>query len=446
MWSALWVAVAVAVEPPDLDPTVATLDNGLTVVLSEDHRSDTIALHLVFGVGSRDEQEGERGCAHLFEHLMFEGSENVPGNSFDAWLTESGGENNAWTSNDATAYHMTIPSGALDLALFLESDRMGFLSAGLVQENIDNQQAVVLQERADGYAEPNGRDWDAISRLAWPVGHPYHHPVIGTVADIERFDLEAVRGFWERHYQPANATLALVGRFDTSDALQRVRHWFSDVPARAVPIPRATDPVALVAGGSHGVIEDNVEERTVYVVWETVPLRHADAPALQVLATLMSGGRGTRLDDVMYYRSRKASDVGMWFDAAERAGQMVAYATSTHRSLVRLKRAMERQVRRLAAREPRDEEVERAQTSILGDLRSDLEWPEERASVLADCQRLTGDAGCLAADWARVMAVTPADVRRVAQEYLIERTPSTLSSVPVGDDESLPGAMPVVLP
>ena len=211
--------VGSAADPFEVHPTEVTLDNGLRVLLLPDLRTDTVALHLTFGVGSRDEASDEHGCAHLFEHLMFEGSAHVPRDQFDTWLSAGGGENNAFTDVDQTAYVMTFPSGALDLALFLESDRLGFLDAGLDPENLANQQQIVLQERAEGYAEPNGRDTDVLMRLLFPPDHPYHHPTIGTVAAIEGFDLDGVRAFWERHYRPNNAALVLVGRFDTDHAL-----------------------------------------------------------------------------------------------------------------------------------------------------------------------------------------------------------------------------------
>ncbi|MEZ4238392.1 MAG: insulinase family protein [Myxococcota bacterium] len=175
---------------------------------------------------------------------MFEGSADVPVDKFDEWLSAGGGDNNAYTSADETAYVMSFPSGALDLALFLESDRMGFLDAGLTAENLENQQKVVLQERAESYAEPNGRDSDAMDRLSWPDGHTYHHPVIGTVADVEGFTLEGVRGFWGAHYRPSNAVLAIVGNFDADEALARVRHWFSDVLDRGGPSSGPRRPCA----------------------------------------------------------------------------------------------------------------------------------------------------------------------------------------------------------
>lgn len=445
-----WIpALALAAEgtnPLVLSPRVETLDNGLTVILLEDHRTDTIALHLAYGVGARDEAEVERGSAHLFEHLMFEGSANVPTNAFDEWLTAAGGENNAYTSEDVTAYHMLFPSGALDLALFLESDRMGFLEAGLIQENLENQQKVVLQERAEGYAEPNGRDWDAMGRLTWPGDHPYHHPVIGTVADIEGFSLPAVRSFWEAHYRSRNAVLALVGNFETEAALERVEHWFSDVPDRGEPTPRANEPLPGGVEDRHGMLFDDVEERTLYMIWETVPLYHPDEPALDLLAQLLSGGRGTRLDDQLYHEHQRTSDIGMFTLNSDRAGQILLYASSPKTKLHKLHKLVTKEIAALVARPPTAEEVARARRTYRGWILDALEQPDRKAEILVDCLRQTGQADCLATDWARYEAITPADVLRVAQTYLIDQAPNTLSVVPRGDDGAMEGAQLVELP
>lgn len=431
-----------------LDPRVETLANGLVVVLSEDHRTDTVALHLSYGVGSRDERPpvdgkaGELGCAHLFEHLMFEGSANVPGNAFDEWLTTAGGWNNAYTSRDVTAYHMEIPSGALDLALFLESDRMGFLAPGLVQENLDNQAGVVLQERAEYYGEPNGRDWAALSQLSWPDQHPHQHPVIGRVADIEGFDLPAVVQFWERHYRPSNAVLVLVGHFDSDDVMERVQHWFGDVPSRGEPSPRAAGPEPSGIQGRRGVLVDEVEERTLYLVWETVPLLHEDRAAIDLLSQILSGGRGTRLDERLYHRRDLASDIGMYSWTSDLAGQGIVYVSSPTTPLEELHERVLKEVRRIARKPPSVSEVERAQRAMVAELLDAVESPTERAERLADCVRVTGNADCMIEEWGRYAAVGPAEVQRVASRYFLA-DPVALSVVPEGDDGALPGSEPV---
>lgn len=447
LWLLTILSASAADDPFATAAQVHVLENGLTVILEESHRTDTVALNLAYGVGSRDEREGELGCAHLFEHLMFEGSANVPTNMFDEWLTAGGGSNNAWTSEDQTVYHETFPSGALDLVLFLESDRMGFLDAGINETNVTNQQKVVLQERNQGYAEPNGRDWDAMSRLTWSVDHPYHHPVIGTVADIEGFQVEAVDAFWRRHYRPRNAVLTLVGNFDSEQALKRVEHWFSDVPDPGDPEPRQVDPVpAGELPHQHGMIEDDVGERTVYVIWPGVHQLHPDAAALDLLGYTLSGGRGTRLDDALYYDKELATDEGAFAYPQEIGGQFIAYATHHKTPLKKLDKKLVEIARSMATEPPTEAELDRAKRMIRSWVLDRLEKPWDRAELLTDCQLDRGEPNCLAQEWARYEAVTPQDVARVAKTYLVDVEPQTLSIVPRGDGGALDGAVPVELP
>ena len=437
---------AFAADPFAVDATVETLDNGLVVIVAEDHRTDTVALHLTYNVGSRDERQGEFGAAHLFEHLMFEGSANVPTNMFDEWLTAAGGSNNAYTSDDITAYHMSFPSGALDLALFLESDRMGFLDAGLDETNVSNQQSVVLQERAEGYAEPNGRDWDALGAISYPSDHPYHHSVIGTIDDVEGFEVEAVRAFWHRHYRPDNAVLAIVGSVDTDVVLERVQHWFSDMPRPEGELERETEPLPAPLLASRGVIEDDVEERTLWLAWPAVPRHHPDEAPLDLLANVLSNGRGTRLDDKLYYESQLASSVSMFGPFSERAGLMMAIVSSESTPLKKLEKKVVKEIELLAKKPPTEAELDRAKRAIRGQLLDRTERPEDVAENLADCYRQLGEAVCLGDVWQRYEAVTADDVVRVARKYLIDREPSRLSNVPRGDDGALEGSTPVELP
>jgi predicted Zn-dependent peptidase len=424
---------------------VHTLPNGLRVILEEDHRTDRVALHIKYGVGARDEGAGEHGCAHLFEHLMFEGSRNVGNNQFDTWLTAAGGWNNAFTSEDQTAYYMGFPSGALDLGLFLESDRLGFLDAGLDEANLKNQQGVVLQERYQGYANPHGRDWDAVNRLLFTPDHPYHVPVIGTVADIEGFSLDAVRGFWSEHYRPRNAVLVLVGNFESEAALAQITHWFSDVPDRG-PATERGGAWAGAHGSGDGYLEDDVEDRTVYAVWPTVPLRHPDMYALDVLAGVLSGGHGTRLDDALYYDSKLATDASASAYNSEIDGLWVAYATSNKTKLPALVGAIDKTLATILSEPPRDEELNRARTAYVHALRDQTTDPLSRARMMADCLAATGEANCVAADVAAYQAVRADDVVRVAKTYLTPDRRVTLSVVPKGDKGFLPGATLVELP
>ena len=449
----LWGLVSAGLAADPVHPllqastVVATLDNGLIVILEESRRTDTVALHLRFGVGSRDEVDGERGCAHLFEHLMFEGSANVPGSSFDTWLTQAGGSNNAWTSEDTTAYHMTFPSGASELALFLESDRLGFLSAGVTEENVANQRAVVLQERAEGYADPHGRDWDAFSRLMWPEGHPYHVPVIGTIADVEGFTVEGTRDFWQRHYRPDNAVLALVGNFDAQEMLERVTFWFSDVPAKpAPPTARATEPLAPPEGGGVGLVEDAIEDWGLWMGWAVPARGHPDAAALEVLTYLLSYGRGTRLDDALYFKKRIANETWAWLSEGERGSQLILYAASVKPRIPRMAEVMEDVLADIVASPPAEAELQRARAVMQAEWLNSLELPEDRAEHLTDCMVWYGRPDCFAEAWEEIAAVTSADVVRVTQTWLTPARRVTLSVVPQGRGGALPNATPVELP
>jgi zinc protease len=445
---------ALAADPLLTEASVHTLDNGLTVVLEEDTRSDTIALHLHYGVGARDELAGEFGCAHLFEHLMFEGSANVPNNAFDTWLTEAGGWNNAYTSADQTAYHMAFPSGALDMALFLESDRMGFLLAGLDQANLDNQIKVVLQERAEGYASPHGRDFDALGVLQHPVEDPYHHSVIGTVADVEGFKIDAVREFWTRWYRPENAVLVLVGNFDDEEALARIEHWFSDVPnpgpadrqwSNRGKSPRGGNPPWQVVPAS-GVIEDQVQDRSLYASWSIPGQSHPNMPALEVLSWILSGGRGTRIDDALYYDKNLTNDASAFAWYSDLDGVFIVSASTTKPKLSKIDKAIDKTIAKLSTTPPTDDELERAKRSIRSYLEGMMESPEDRAEQIAECMRMYGKPQCLDEMWTRVDAVTADDVVRVAEQYLVPEGRVSLSVVPPGDSGALDGATPVELP
>ena len=444
----LWwlISSATAADPLlETDATVITLDNGLRVVLESQRRTDTVALHLRMGVGAHDERSGEQGCAHLFEHLMFEGSANVGAGEFDTLLTAAGGSNNAWTSEDITAYHMTFPSGAADLALYLESDRLGFLSAGVTEENVANQRSVVLQERAEGYAEPHGRDWDAFSRLLWPAGHPYHVPIIGTVADVEGFTVAGTRDFWQRHYRTRNAVLSLVGNFDVAEMEQQVRWWFSDVPDRGAPAPRAAD-VPLPVTGGNGLVEDRIEDWGLWMGWVTPDRLHADAAALEVLSYVLSYGRGTRLDDALYFDRSLASETWAWLSRGDLGSPFVIYAAATKPRLEKIARRTDKVLASISRDPPSPAELTRAKAAIKAGTLSYLESPEGRAETLADCVADFGKPDCAAEQLARIEAVTAEDLVRVTETWLTPERRVTLSVVPEGQGGALPGARPVELP
>lgn len=442
----VFAAPALAADaPPALvqtDAVTTTLPNGLVLIVESQPRTDLVALHLKYGVGSRDQAAGQGGCAHLFEHLMFEGSGHVPQNAFDEWLTAAGGDNNAWTSTDETAYHMTFPSGALDLGLFLESDRMGFLGGGLTAENLKNQQDVVLRERAQGYADPHGRDWDAMVSALYPEGHPYHSPVIGTEDDIRAFSLDSTRSFWEAHYRPRNGVLAIVGNVEPAGARQAAERWFSDIPDKGPASVRAATP-ELPPRRVDTYLEDAVEDWTVYLTWPGPERFSADEAALETLMAVLSGGRGTRLDDTLYYKGGLATEVWAAFYGGDIGGPIIISAVAPKPKLTKLTKKIEAEIAGIIAHPPTEAELQRARVALSSQLQDQLEEPAGRANWLADCQAAFGHPDCMAELWTRYQKVTSADVVAVAQRWLVADRRVSLSVIPQGRGGALPGAAPV---
>lgn len=440
------MALAWAADDPfTVDPLVRTLPNGLRVVIERQDRTDSVAVHLHVAVGSRDETDGQRGMAHLFEHLMFEGSRNAPGNAYDELLTAAGGENNAFTSEDETSYQAVFPSGALERVLFLETDRLAFLGDGLTAEALENQKDVVLEERAQGYAAANGRDTDVLTRLLFPPGHPYHVPVIGSVAEVRAFDLQGVRAFHDRWYRPAHSVLAIVGNLEPATTMTRVEHWFSDVPVRPAldrPLP---DVLPRRTEAAHGLLEDNVDDCTAYLAWVSPAEGTPGEMALLVAATILSDGRGTRLDRHYYGKGWIVeSDANAW--ASELDGMFVVKVASSRKRLDSALRLMRREVEGLVRNPPTDAELKRARSRIRTWAVRSLEDPPSRAESMVDCLRLRGTVDCVASDWDRVRAVTAQDVRQAVSD-LLAQPEVTLSVVPSGDAScALPGATPVDLP
>ena len=320
------------------------------------------------------------------------------------------------------------------------------LSAGVTEENVANQRDVVLQERAEGYAEPHGRDWDAFSRLMWPVGHPYHVPIIGTVADVSGFTVDGTQDFWRRHYRPDNAVLALVGNFDAEEMLERVTWWFSDVPTKPAPErPRETEQPPP-STGANGVLEDAIEDWGLWMGWAVPSGLHPDAAAMEVLSYILSYGRGTRLDDAMYYDRRVANETWAWLSDGEVSSQFIIYTASVKSRIPKMARMIEAVLADVVANPPTEAEMSRTKAVMLAATLDALERPEDRAEQLTDCMVWYGRSDCFEEIWTRHEAVTAADVVRVTQTWLSPERRVTLSVIPEGRGGALPDATPVELP
>ncbi|HYN97237.1 MAG TPA: pitrilysin family protein [Pilimelia sp.] len=275
----------------------ARLDNGLRVTVSEDHAAPVVGVNLWYDVGSRHEPDGQTGFAHLFEHLMFEGSVHVPKTEHMRAIQGAGGSLNATTNPDRTNYFETVPAEHLELALWLEADRMGGLVPALTQETLDNQREVVKNERRQRYENvPYGDAWLRLLPLLYPPGHPYHHPTIGSMADLNAADLGTFQAFHSTYYAPNNAVLTVVGDAVPADVFALAEKYFGALPPRP-DIPAAPDGTAPppLGGPVRETVRGDVPAPRVYLAARTAPFGTPGYDAATVLATILGDGRGSRL-------------------------------------------------------------------------------------------------------------------------------------------------------
>ena len=314
-----------------IDFTKVTLDNGLDVIFHEDHDLPIVAVNLWYHVGSKNERPGLTGFAHLFEHLMFEGSQHHDKGFFPP-LQEAGASLNGSTNADRTNYWEVVPTNALELALWLESDRMGYLVPALTDGKFATQREVVLNERRQNYENrPYGMAGMAISGAVYAPDHPYHWPTIGFPPDLRAASLADVRGFFERYYHPANASLALAGDIDPARALDLVQAYFGDLPAGPA-VAAVTPPPAANVGELRLLLEDRVELPRLYLAWRSPALFGPGDAAFDVVADLLANGKTSRLYRRLVHERRLALDVSAAQQSKELEGlfQIAATAAPGH--------------------------------------------------------------------------------------------------------------------
>src|SRR6266700_1794203 len=297
-------------EVPQLKFEKYKLQNGLVVILSEDHRLPMVAVNLWYHVGPANELPGRTGFAHLFEHMMFEGSRHVPGSSHAHYLKAAGASDfNGTTDFDRTNYFETLPSSQLELALWLESDRMGYLPDKLDQANLSNQQDVVRNERRQSVENaPYGIVEEGMMHQLFPKGHPYYGEVIGSHADIQSAKLADVRNFFNLYYAPNNASLAIVGDFDPEKARELVQKYFGPLK-HGEDVPKIKAHTPPIPSERRAVVEDNVQLPRVYIAWLTSPIfKPGDAEA-DLTAAILGGGKSSRLYKKLVYEKQIALDV-----------------------------------------------------------------------------------------------------------------------------------------
>jgi zinc protease len=398
-----------------------TLPNGLRVLLHVDRRTPVVAVNVWYHVGSKDEVAGKTGFAHLFEHLMFQGSRNVGEDQFFKYLERAGAsERNGTTNTDRTNYFETVPSNQLELALWLESDRMGFLLDHVDQKTFDSQRDVVKNERRQSYENaPYGLVPQVLAEAMYPSGHPYHHLTIGTPEDLDRATLDDVRAFFRTYYVPNNATLVLAGDFDEAKTRALVERYFGGLAQGAAP-PRREAPAPVTLSGEKRLsIEADVELARLYVAWPTPALYAPGDAELDVVSELLTGGKTARLAKRLVYDLELAQDVSAMQRSSALGSQFqITVTLRKDKKPEEALRLVDEELARLLREGVSEVEVGRSRTSILSELIFRTESVTARADALNGYARFAGDPGFIDDDFARYAKVTPDAARRAAETYL----------------------------
>jgi predicted Zn-dependent peptidase len=417
------------------------LDNGLRVVISEDHLAPVVAVNVWYDVGSRHETPGRTGFAHLFEHLMFQGSANVRRGEHFSTVNSAGGTLNGTTWCDRTNYYETLPSHHLATGLWLEADRMGGLLDALDQPNLDNQREVVKNEkRQTRDNQPYGSWLEHLHELCYPEGHPYHHTTIGSMEDLDAASLEDARGFYGTWYGPDNAVLSIVGDVDTSEALNLVNRFFGGIPAKGTyPTPPPTDIAPRLGGELRRSVTDRVPVPRAFVGYRTAPFGTKEFDALQVANTVLGGGRGSRLYKALVLDRQllQPSDGAIIDSWPFIGGATLTIADLPAREGVdigTLEAAYHAEVERIADGVT-SEEVERAKALITSQWLHHLSSVEGRADTFGQYATLLGDPGLINQALPNWLAVPADDVVTVTETVLNRDNRAVVTFLPDASDE-----------
>ena len=431
---------------PQIKFTDYRLPNGLRVLLSVDHSAPVVAVSVTYDVGSRNEPPGKNGFAHLFEHMMFQGSANVGKGEHMMLIQNNGGTMNGTTNKDRTNYFEELPSNQLELALFLESDRMRSLDVS--QSNLENQRAVVEEEKRQSYDnQPYSAMGELIDSLAY-TSFGYQHSTIGSNKDLDAATLEDVRAFHEAYYAPNNAAIAVVGDFDEGAAKKKIEHYFGDIPRHATPPPPDLTEKPL-AGEQRKTITDPLARAIRYeAAYKTVDGSDPDSYALQVLGSILSRGRTSRLYKAIIEKGLATNAVAGGF--AERGPALFSCSATVPADgdVNAVEKAFDAEIAGIQADGVTDEEIKRARTQALaaaivggggrgrgggGGPGGGLMTVLGRANALTQNAIFFNDPGRINTNLTRLEAVTAADVQRVARKYLVKENRVVVIALPEPD-------------
>lgn len=425
-----------------------TLGNGLDVIVHEDHQLPMVAVNVWYHVGSKNEQPGRTGFAHLFEHLMFEGSAHHDHGYFQP-LQRAGGLLNGSTSTDRTNYWEVVPTGALELALFMESDRMGYLLPALTEKKFENQRDVVLNERRQNYENrPYGLAGMALSAAMFAPDHPYHWPTIGYVDDLRAASIDHVREFFQTYYHPANASLSLAGDVEAARAFDLAEQYFGDLAPG--PKPHPIHARAALAESANLLLEDRVELPRVYLSWHSPAMFAEDDAELDVAADVLAHAKTSRLYQTLVYERRVATDVSAYQHSRELGGMFqMACTAAAGVTLAELEAAIRTAVRQVGVAGVTEPELERALAQTEAQFIYRLQTIGGfggKGDQLNAYNVYTGDPGYFDRDRQRYRKVTSHGVSAAVTRWLVDAPSVSLSVVPRGRRElALPGAVAVAV-
>jgi zinc protease len=421
--------VGSAATTPKVTFTDTTLKNGLRVIIAEDHVAPVFSIAVSYNAGSRDERKGRTGFAHLFEHMMFKGSERVgPGEHF-MLVFNNGGSMNGTTNKDRTLYFETMPANQLDLALFLEADRMRSLE--ITKENLDNQRHAVQEERRLGVDnQAYGKTFEAIDELAYD-NFAYEHSVIGSMDDLSAASIDDVAAFFKTYYAPNNAVIAIVGDVKTADCLAKVRKYFESISSQ--PAPQAVDMKEPPQTAERRLALDDALARLhrLDVVYKIPPAMTPDEDALSVLGTVLGGGRSSRLYEQVVRQKQLASNASAFAGTSRGPGLFRINAMAAPgKSVAEIESAIDAEIDRVKKGPIAAWEMEKARTSARSNFVSSVQSTLSRAVLLSQYALFHNEPGLINTRAEKIAAVTAEDVQRVARQYLTRENRSVVVTNP----------------
>ncbi len=397
------------------------LKNGLTLIVHEDHKAPIVAVNVWYHVGSKNEKPGKTGFAHLFEHLMFNGSENFDDDYFQAMERVGATDLNGTTNQDRTNYFENVPTSAIDLALWMESDRMGHLLGAITQAKLDEQRGVVQNEKRQGENQPYAIAYELLTKNSYPAGHPYSWTVIGSMEDLDAASLEDVHEWFKKYYGAANATLVIAGDVNTDEVKQKVEKYFGDIPP-GPPLSRPQIDIAKMKGTKRLVAEDRVPQARIYKVWNIPEWKSKDVVLLDLASDVLSSGKNSRLYKRLVYDDQIATDVYAYVDAQEIGSQFAIVATAKPGvDLATVEKAIDEELAKFLKEGPTDKELKRVKTQYFASFVRGIERIGGfggKSDILAQSQVFGGSPDFYKVKLERVKAATKESIKNAANKWL----------------------------